>query len=356
MRRISRGGIVLSVSVLLGGLSGVGTAHAAPVGCGQVITASTTLSADVGPCAKNGIVVGADNIILNLAGHHVFGTPNPGDGAGVLVQGHHGVTVSNGLVTDFDGGVVIANGYGNVVKAITASNNIGSSGTPGVPDTGMGDGILIEGSSNNTVIGNTTVGNGPFSGIGLISLSDSDHFFTTAPTMGNTVKGNLVTDNVACRNPLQHPGCDNDGIRLEPSVGPGNTVIGNTVARNGLDGISLFVDTDHNTVQANRVDSNGFHGAVPGDGIRVFASANVILGNTVTNNMAGGLSVGRRSISPPGSLPPSSTGNPRGKNNTLTGNFASGNTKDLYDSNPACDNNMWLGNVGTTVAPACTLG
>jgi hypothetical protein len=337
-------------------VSGITGAHAAVLGCGQVVTTSTTLTSDVGPCTNNGIIVGADNIVLNLGGHHVFGTPQPGDGAGVLVAGRHGVTVLNGTVTDFDGGVVIANGGNNTVRAVTARDNLGSSGDPIIPDTLYGDGILIEGSSNNTILANRTVNNGPFSGIGLISRSDSDHVFSTAPTTGNIIRANQVTDNVACRQGA-HPGCDNDGVRLEPGVGPGNTVIANFVARNGLDGISLFADTDHNSVESNYVTDNGFNGTVPGDGVRIFGSFNLIRANTALDNAAGGVTVGRRPVLPPGSLPPSQTGNPRGKFNTLTANHAAGsNAEDLYDSNPNCDNNVWHANSGTKVAPPCTLG
>ncbi len=119
----------------------------------------------------------------------------------------------------------------------------------------------------------------------------------------------------------------------------------------------MFADTDHNVVQGNKVDRNGFHGAVLGDGIRVFGSANTILGNTATNNAAGGVSVGGRPSSAPGSLPPSQTGNPRGENNQLTANNATGNGRyDLYDSNLNCDSNVWKGNFGVTFAPPCTRG
>lgn len=262
--------------------------------------------------------------------------------------------MENGTVSAFDAGVVITNGNGNIVTRITAENNIGSSGNPNVPDTELGDGILLEGTSGNRVTGNTARGNGPFSGIGLISQSDSDHTFSTAPTTDNQVSHNFVIDNVACRFGQF---CDNDGIRLEPGVGPNNVVASNIVERNGLNGISLFADADHNTVQSNTVSANGFHGAVPGDGIRVFSSFDLISGNTVGSNAAGGVSVGRRPISPPGSLPPNSvTGNPRGMDNHLVQNLASSNgIVDLYDSNPGCDNNIWRGNVGTVATPPCTL-
>src|SRR5438034_4577316 len=63
---------------------GVGPAFgqaAASVQCGAVITTDTTLTADLVNCAGNGLVVGADDITLNLNGHTVSGdgTPAPTD-------------------------------------------------------------------------------------------------------------------------------------------------------------------------------------------------------------------------------------------------------------------------------------
>jgi len=51
------------------------------IGCGEVLLASTTLDEDIGPCAGDGVVIGADNIMLDLAGHRIFGFPGPGNGS-----------------------------------------------------------------------------------------------------------------------------------------------------------------------------------------------------------------------------------------------------------------------------------
>ncbi len=266
-----------------------------------------------------------------------------------------------GTVTDFDGGVVVLGGSGNTVSGIDARNNIGASqGHPPAPSTLYGDGILIQGSSGNTVQNNIANNNGPYGGISLIT-GDSDHpAFPPTVVLNNLVQGNTVTNNVACR---LGPFCDNDGIRIEPRVGstcltgaiicpgPGNRILGNTVTGNGLDGIALFGFTTANLVQGNTVNNNGFLGAVPGDGIRVFGSGNYIQANTVNGNSAGGVSVGRRPPSA-GSLP-----NANGRNNRLGGNTASGNGLfDLWDSNrlPDCDGNVWSSNSGVTFAPPCT--
>lgn len=319
----------------------------------------------MGPCPDNGLVVGADNIVVDLGGHRVFGTPIPGDKAGILVQQRQGVTVRNGRVTDFDGGVVILGGSGNTVSGMTANNNIGASaGHDGPSLTLYGDGILIQGSSNNSILQNSVDNNGPFAGIGIIT-GDADHpAIPPALANNNLIQGNRVTNNVACR---RGPFCDNDGIRVEPRAGsgcltgpticpgPGNRIIGNMVIGNGLDGISLFGFTTGNVVSGNTVDRNGFRGAVPGDGIRVFGSGNTIERNSASGNAAGGVSVARRPPSA-GSFPGT---NPNGRNNVLRSNRAFGNgIFDLWDSNrlPDCDNNTWSGNQGARVSPSsCVL-
>jgi parallel beta-helix repeat protein len=345
-------------------VSTAGAQVPAALSCGQTITQSTLLTNDVGPCSNNGIIIGADNIILDLGSHRIFGTAVAGDGAGVLLRNRQGVTVRNGTVTDFDGGVVILAGSGNTVTGMTARNNIGAASTNTGPSTTLyGDGILIQGSSNNQVVQNVTDNNGPFSGIGII-IGDNDHpAIPPALANGNVVQGNRVTNNVACRRTGL---CDNDGIRIEPRVGgtcltgtvicrgPGNRIVENQVIGNGLDGIAVFGFATSNVVSGNTVDLNGYRGAVPGDGIRVFGSGNLIENNSASRNNAAGVSVARRTGAS-GSFPAT---NPNGRDNVLRTNRAFGNrVLDLWDSNrsPDCDNNVWSGNQGVTVFPPCTL-
>ena len=333
----------------------VGSAGAqVSVACGQTITIDTTLTGNVGPCPNNGLIIGANRITLDLGGFRIFGTPSSGDGAGVLLQGRQSVTIRNGTVTDFDGGVVILGGGRNTVRAIAARNNIGAAfGTTG-PAALYGDGILIQGSTSNTILDNVAENNGPFSGIGVIR-GDGDH--PAAPPADapfNVIQNNNVLNNIACRrgNPPQGF-CDNDGIRIEPNV-TDTQIIGNNVVGNGLDGIALFGGVTRSFVSNNSVIANGFRGAVRGDGIRVFGFGNTVELNTAYRNNAAGVSVARR---PPtaGSFP---AANPNGRGNTLRRNIAQGNgVFDLWDSNrnPDCDQNVWTGNQGNLVAPPCTL-
>jgi parallel beta-helix repeat protein len=339
-----------ATAVTLPTIAGAHAQVPGPLSCGQTITQSTTLSANVGPCTNNGIIVGANNIVLNLNGFRVFGTAGiSGDGAGVLLHNRTGVTVQNGEVTDFDGGVVILSGSSNTVTGIRASNNLGRVNETTGPSALYGDGILVQASSRNRIINNLTHNNGPFSGI-EVTRGDSDHpAIPPADAPFNLIQGNSATNNVACRRGST---CDNDGIRIEPAV-TDTRVIGNRVTGNGLDGISLFGATTRNVVAQNFVSSNGFLGAVPGDGIRVFGFGNTIEQNNISRNNAGGISVGRRTGSF-GSFPAT---NPNGRNNVIRGNQSFGNRVfDLWDSNrlPDCDNNIWRNNTAGTVSPECT--
>lgn len=96
------------------------------------------------------------------------------------------------------------------------------------------------------------------------------------------------------------------------------------------------------------MEDNGYDGAVPGDGIRVFGFENLIQGNR-SFNTANGISVGRRSFAPLGSLPA-----PNGRSNQILRNDTGGNAAfGLHDSNPGCDANPW-GNRYHTANQPCT--
>jgi hypothetical protein len=77
------------------------------IGCGSVLTTDTTLTADVLNCVGDGLLIGADNITLDLNGHVVGGdaVEDPID-VGIRVLEHHGVTMTNGTLQGFYRGIV----------------------------------------------------------------------------------------------------------------------------------------------------------------------------------------------------------------------------------------------------------
>jgi parallel beta-helix repeat protein len=356
LRRLS----VASALLLVATLGPITAAHAADPGCGASITQrNTLLTGNVGPCANNGLVIAADGATLDLGGHTIFCTPNRGDGAGVLIEGRTGVTVKNGTITDCDAGVAIVGGSRNTATRLTLFNNLGGSGA-GVGAVKYGDGIAIESSSNNNVINNTATHNGPFSGIGIYSLIDSDH----PRTIGGNSTGNIIDSNMLNDNSSPRPGgdaasTDNDGIRME-NFGMNNQILNNRVDRSGLDGIAIFADSLSNVLRGNIVTNNGFFrtAARRGSGIVVNnrANGNTVENNTLIRNADNGIFV----RGPFGAVTVGSV------NNIIRFNYAVGNavlpfipsaafgpTFDLRDGNPNCDNNTWFGNTYRTFDPPC---
>jgi parallel beta-helix repeat protein len=348
MRRAIGGFAAILASTTLAGVGLGGPAGAAHVGCGQTITQTTVLDSDVGPCTGTGINVDADNITLDLNGHRVFGTSGFGEGAGILVFRRTGVTITNGTVSNFDGGVVIEGGSRNTVSYVTARDNIGfrSNATTG---TLYGDGIAILSSPNNLIRGNLAMNNGPFAGIGVYSNIDNDHpRTTTGVSSGNVIDGNSSVANVTTRaGVVNNASTEAAGLRLELGTA-GNLVINNQFSRNGLDGASLFNGANGNTLRNNSMDANGLRTtARRGNGINLFggANANVIEGNRATRNGDNGISVGSQSNQIRNNtafqnalLPPLNAAVPR---------------FDLRDTNVNCDNNQGLGNAFGTRNMTC---
>ena len=109
--RRSRGGTL--IPVVAGTL---GPAAAAVVTtCGEVVTEDATLAADLHCPSGNGIVVGANGVVVDLMGHTLSGTPT---GNGVSATDRGGVVVRNGTVSGFAVGVELQGGAGARTEAL----------------------------------------------------------------------------------------------------------------------------------------------------------------------------------------------------------------------------------------------
>src|SRR4051794_13182475 len=107
--------VILALAVVGVIAFGGSAAHAVTVSCGDTITSDTTLHKDLVNCPNNGIIIGADDVTLDLNGHLVDGDGTPAAGcdpnaeicdAGVANDGHDGVTVKHGRVREFAIGVL----------------------------------------------------------------------------------------------------------------------------------------------------------------------------------------------------------------------------------------------------------
>lgn len=371
----------LALVSMLSGTVFVSTAGAAKetvvTGCSPepfTITApgAYALAADLGPCPGDGIVVRADNVVVDLRGHRLHGSGDsvdtPKDFAGVRLDGVSRVVVTSsragGQVDSFNAGVVIdAGSTSNVVQNLTVHDNVGQLSVARF-DSSLGDGIVIRAASGNVVRNNTAHNNGPFSGIAVAAVVDDVGRAIGPNPTDNVITGNTVRDNtlpaLACLPAppftIIPPPCpdgtslqpffqQNIGVRLEGPGAQGNVVSGNTIDRSGADGILLsFVDNTNfpnneppldppnpenfgNIIKNNTIRDNGFGlpafsfvPALVGNGIQLLSIPfnfppnihaphhNQVRGNTVTGNKNSGIAVG-----------------PQSHSNIVTGNTATGN-------------------------------
>ena len=297
---------------------GASPASAHPV-CGETLVASFTFHENVGPCAT-GLVIGADNVTIDLNGFTLSGTAAAGDGPGILIEGRTGVTVKNGTVTAFDTGVSVEGGSGNTLTSLALLGNRGTGD--------YGEGALLFASTRNTVSNSQVRNNGPYSGISLLRAS------------GNLIENNQITGN-------NQSSTNTSGIRLENvgvAASNSNTVRNNLVQGSGLDGIQLFAGASDNVIASNSVIQNNR------EGITAFAGAsrNIIEDNQVRYNGFG-------PIAGNGIYVRGAAGSfPAPANNIIRRNVATNNrTFDLRDGTPNCGTNVWSANQGLTGTPPC---
>jgi parallel beta-helix repeat protein len=219
-----------------------------PVRCGDTITRDTKLKNDLRDCPTNGIVIGANDITLDLNGHTI-------DGDGVVgceelytcdfgvdnSAGHRGVTIKDGSIREFATAVVVFGADHNRLRALSSSHNI------------LGGVLLIE-SPGARIEQNSISANGLTTDqAGLIVFDSSDV----------RIERNAVFDNGDIGMFLQ--GVDDSRVK------------GNSLSSNPEAGVIL--DGNRNEVSGNRASQNG-------DGISVGGDSNTIVSNRVSDSFA----------------------------------------------------------------------
>ncbi len=297
---------------------------------GTVQAAKGTYTEDVQILASVSII-GANpkNTIIDAAGL----------GNGFFVDGIDAPGLSNVVVSGFTvknanfEGILVAN-----ASSVTVSNNIVSNNNTALvgPDTAnpsctglpsfetsedddCGEGIHLLGSDHSIVANNVVQNNA-----GGILISDDTAIASSNFVTGNTVQKNsfdcgitmashprfgggtpygvlqnTITDNLSTQNGLAVPGAG-AGVGIFDSVpgttNSGNVVVGNTLTKNGLPGVTMHSHTPGqnltnnvivgNTISGNAADTQDAATSGP-TGINVFgvspASGTVISGNTISN-------------------------------------------------------------------------
>jgi parallel beta-helix repeat protein len=228
----------------------------------------------------NGVKITAPHV--TVSGLTVHGAV----GEGILVQGTSHATVIGNTVHDNDTGVRLENPVPNTYAFCQPI---------GTQLNDCGEGIHLEGSSHNVVQNNKVLNNA-----GGILLSDE-----SGPTSDNLVSRNFVADNhTACGIVMagHNPGAAPGGVPAPKVAGVfSNTVSRNVITSNGLQasggaGVQMATGLPggavyRNTVVGNDINENGhsgvtLHSHVAGQ----YLNGNVVIANRIgVNNLNGDL-------------------------------------------------------------------
>jgi large repetitive protein len=299
----------------------VGPAGAGPVGCGAVLKSDTTLDSDLVNCPRDGLVIGAAGITIDLNGHTVSGTRRGGS-AGLRNHGFHDVIVKNGTVKGFHEGLVLKAAKRNLLTGLTVEENA----LAGISLNGahhnriasnrvyvsFGHGILLRGSHGNRVLGNEASGRGlipPSAGIGLYG------------SRGNRIQGNRAINSliaIALYDSHQNALFSNNaaGSNLGRNLtgiavfNSDKTLIRrNDVSSSRVDGIFVGLGSSGTSIERNIAGQvDGLRGA--DDGIDVNDPSAFIAGNTANGNGDLGIEA-MQAVQDGGGNRASGNGNPR---------------------------------------------
>jgi parallel beta-helix repeat protein len=270
--------LALLVALAAGGSVQAGTGRQTAVSCGQTITKSVKLTSDLLNCSGTGLIVGADNVTLDLNGHTIGGTNKRTPGtAGVQIDKHANVKVVNGTITGFYfSGVGVTNARGAVLSKLTV-RNIGSGCKQGDVCAGI---FLFQATGTKILDGTVSNRVQAFAQVNGIDVESSPD---------TLVQGSRID-----RNP-------GEGISVFQS--PRSRFVGNEFGNNGKEGLHVNSSSDSTLVSGNRAHGNQTAG------IAVGASSKLrVLGNSVSGNgevglllfdLAGGLVRGNRASGNP---------------------------------------------------------
>jgi parallel beta-helix repeat protein len=250
-------------------------AFASHVSCGDEITADTTLDSDLVNCPNNGIVIGADDVTLDLNGHTIDGDGEltedcPEDEIcddGVVALDHARVTIRDGSLREFALGVLVAGASENrlldlwitrnMFPGVVIGESIGTELSRSVVTANGVDtdeaGVVVFHASESRVARNVISDNGD---IGVFAEGADDSIFERNELSGNREAAMLLEDsnrNLFDRNRVVRNG---EGITV---AGDANTITRNHVADSvaGVEGggLGIFVAAGQdNLVEGNFVE------------------------------------------------------------------------------------------------------
>jgi parallel beta-helix repeat protein len=223
--------------------------------CGDTVTESCRFNCNLSCQSGHGLVIGADNIVIDGNGHTLDGiTPGGCSGfgiqrSGIFNQGYDGVTIKDLEITNFCNGIYL-----------------------------RGDEITGD------VVNNNTIDNCEIHHNGNDLEDTATHGIKMHYVYRSTISNNLVHHNKG-----KGTSCENGGNGIFLNAGEYNVIANNTVYDNTKAGIFTRMKPRYNNVTGNRVMRNGQGGIVLRCKLSSFFT---IENNIVTGNKGPGIYVG----------------------------------------------------------------
>ena len=255
--------------------------------CGGVVTESCTFNVDLTCPGGDGLIVGADDIVIEGANYTVdgVGTGNCGYRAGICSKGHNNITLNNLEVKNFCNGIRLEDGEIGTIYNCTAHDNGNLNGT--VIGTA---GIWLERFKNCSITNNTVYNNAGFmdgmcedGGIGIRLYGHSNDCSITNNTVyNNSLAGifskeqcmyNYVAYNNLYENGVPYwkeQGLMTAGVRLQCMKTNHWTVENNTIKNNK--GPGVFIRGEYDTLKHNEIEHNS------GSGVMIVSNYNSLTG------------------------------------------------------------------------------
>jgi Right handed beta helix region len=234
------------VPLLLGATSGKATSERLAATCGQILTTSVTLTADVLNCPGYGLRAGANGVVINLNGHKITASGSSNDG--LFNPSFTGVVFENGTVSGFVRGVEVDGGSATITH-LRVTNNSDAGIFVFFPATiSNGNGGIVVGCCANdksTVTGNFVNGN---TGNGIVvSFSAASSTITSNHVLANSgdgivasAPGATITSNIANANGGNGFSISSSGqlpsLRATSNIANANTGLGINFGASDTDG------------------------------------------------------------------------------------------------------------------------
>jgi Right handed beta helix region len=209
------------------------------VGCGAVVTQDTTLDSDLTDCPGDGLVIAADGITLDLAGHTIAGGASRPEAGIDNGDGHARVTIENGHVQGFQNGVRLVRASDNHLQALSAAGNAVA--------------INLDKSDQNRIDHNSL----PANGILLQNSDDNDVVENDLAAI--SIQGSAARDLIVRNSVSAEPGGYGIFVRGSDHRVEGNSVVGAAREPFQYQNAGIYVEAANTRIRRNEV-SDGDYG------------------------------------------------------------------------------------------------